>query len=216
MPNRALWWSWDVSAFWVPIQMFSTPLLLHHLHQIHYLLLNEEGLVGDLVAPLLHRLDGLNWIQTENLSALPVFAAIMDHDFQININCNWLASAMVFNSAQVQLSLSFVVQEFHLLDNGSLGNGPETKEITFQFLVFFSSTTWLGEQHRLPLQGVQAREPLGRQRMGRAPLGMIMTLILMIMMTLVEMTAMMKGLVKSKGVVNIGDNWWRCLIWKAP
>ena len=36
--------------------------------------------------------------------------------------------------------------------------------------------------------------------MGRAPLGMIMTLILMIMMTLVEMTAMMKGLVKSKGV----------------
>ena len=68
--------------------MFSTPLLLHHLHQIHYLLLNEEGLVGDLVAPLLHRLDGLNWIQTENSSPLPVFAAIMGHDFQININCN--------------------------------------------------------------------------------------------------------------------------------
>ena len=44
---------------------------------------------------------------------------------------------MIFNSAQVQLSLSFVVQEFHLLDNGSLGNGPETKEITFQLLVFF-------------------------------------------------------------------------------
>ena len=41
---------------------------------------------------------------------------------------------MVFNSAQVQLSLSFVVQESHLLDNGSLGNGPETKEITFLFL----------------------------------------------------------------------------------